>query len=331
MIDDLMAETPSPARDLTRDAVSELYGRGLLDLVFLAAQTHRQHHDPAEVQCAALLSVKTGGCPEDCAYCPQSAHYKTGVESTALLGIEEVRSAALTAQSNGADRFCLGAAWRAVQDGKEFEQVLEMVRAVKALGLETCATLGMLEPHQARRLSDAGLDYYNHNLDTGPEFYPEIIGTRNYDDRRRTLRTVREAGLKVCCGGILGMGEAHSDRVDLLYELASQTPQPESVPINTLVAVEGTPLGDRKGVGWEDLVRMVAVARVLMPRARVRLSAGRLQLNESTQTLCFLAGADSIFLGDQLLTTPNPESSTDHALLERLGLHGLREPTAPSA
>jgi biotin synthase len=205
-----------------------------------------------------------------------------------------------------------------------------MVGAVKALGLETCATLGMVEPHQADRLKEAGLDYYNHNLDTGPAFYQEIIGTRTYDDRLRTLRSVREAGLKVCCGGILGMGEQHSDRIDLLFELASQDPQPESVPINTLVAVEGTPLAGQASVGWEDLVRMVAVARILMPGARVRLSAGRLQLSEPTQTLCFLAGADSIFLGDQLLTTPNPEASTDHALLERLGLHGLSEPTTPS-
>jgi biotin synthase len=330
MIEDLMSQTPSRATDLTRDAVAELYNRGLLDLVFQASQTHRRHRDPSEVQCAALLSVKTGGCPEDCAYCPQSAHYETDVESTALMGVEEVTTAARTAQANGADRFCLGAAWRSVQDGEEFEQVLAMVGAVKALGLETCATLGMLEPHHAGRLREAGLDYYNHNLDTGPAFYRKIIGTRTYDDRLRTLRSVREAGLKVCCGGILGMGEQHTDRIDLLYELASQEPQPESVPINTLVAVEGTPLAGQESVGWEDLVRMVAVARILMPGARVRLSAGRLQLSEPTQALCFLAGADSIFLGDQLLTTPNPEASTDHALLERLGLHGLSEPTMPS-
>ena len=325
-----MSQTPSQAGNLTREVVADLYNRGVLDLVFLAAQTHRQHRDASEVQCAALLSVKTGGCPEDCAYCPQSAHYQTDVESTPLMGIDDVQRAARAAQANGADRFCLGAAWRSVEDGAEFERVLDMVRAVKALGLETCATLGMLEPRHAVRLREAGLDYYNHNLDTGPEFYPEIIGTRTYDDRRRTLRSVREAGLKVCCGGILGMGEQHSDRIDLLYELASQDPPPESVPINTLVAVEGTPLAEQESVGWEDLVRMVAVARILMPNARVRLSAGRLQLSESTQTLCFLAGADSIFLGDQLLTTPNPEASADHALLERLGLHSLREPTPPA-
>ena len=324
-----MSQNARPRERLTRDDVAALYERGLLDLIFLASQTHRAHRDPAEVQCAALLSVKTGGCPEDCAYCPQSAHYDTGVEASELMSLETVRDAAQTALSNGADRFCLGAAWRSVRDGEEFDRILEMVRTVKGLGLETCVTLGMLEPHQARRLREAGLDYYNHNLDTGPEFYGTIIGTRTYDDRRGTIKAVREAGLKVCCGGILGMGEQETDRIDLLYELASQEPQPESVPINSLVAVEGTPLANQTPVVWEDLVRMVAVARILMPHTRVRLSAGRLQLSEPTQTLCFLAGADSIFLGDQLLTTPNPEASADHALLDRLGLHGLREPTSP--
>jgi len=323
-----VSQTALPVDRLTRDDVATVYERGLLDLIFLASQTHRQHHDPTEVQCAALLSVKTGGCPEDCAYCPQSAHFETGVEASDLMSLESVRDAAQTALANGADRFCLGAAWRSVRDGEEFEQILDMVRTVKGLGLEACVTLGMLEAHQARRLREAGLDYYNHNLDTGPEFYGEIIGTRTYDDRRRTLRTVRDAGLKVCCGGILGMGERHSDRIDLLYELASQDPQPESVPINTLVAVEGTPLADHEPVVWEELVRVVAVARILMPYARVRLSAGRLQLSEPTQTLCFLAGANSIFLGDQLLTTPNPEANADRALLKRLGLHGLRKSTA---
>jgi biotin synthase len=319
----LMPDTSESFTAITRDGVAALYDRGVLELVFLASQTHRQHRDPSQVQCAALLSVKTGGCPEDCAYCPQSAHYDTGLESSALLSVDTVRDAARTALSNGADRFCLGAAWRSVNDGEEFDQILEMVRAIKALGLETCATLGMIKPHQADRLREAGLDYYNHNLDTGPAFYSEIIGTRTYEDRRRTLRSVRAAGMKVCCGGILGMGEQHSDRIDLLYELASQKPQPESVPINTLVAVEGTPLSDQAPVSWEDLVRMVAVARILMPRAWVRLSAGRLQLDEPTQALCFLAGADSIFLGDQLLTTPNPDATADHALLARLGLKPL--------
>jgi len=323
-----VSQTALPRARLTQDDVAALYERGLLDLIFLASQTHRAHRNPAEIQCAALLSVKTGGCPEDCAYCPQSAHYETGVKASELMNLETVRDAAEAALSNGADRFCLGAAWRSVCDGEEFDRVLDMVRTVKGLGLETCVTLGMLEPHQARRLREAGLDYYNHNLDTGPEFYDTIIGTRTYDDRRRTLKTVREAGLKVCCGGILGMGEQHADRIALLYELASQEPQPESVPINSLVAAKGTPLAEQEPVVWEELVRMVAVSRILMPHARVRLSAGRLQLSESTQTLCFLAGADSIFLGDQLLTTPNPEVDADHALLKRLGLHGIRKPTA---
>jgi biotin synthase len=325
-----MSSTPVASNGVTRKAVAELYDRRLLDLIFLASQTHREHRDPSRIQCAALLSVKTGGCPEDCAYCPQSAHYRTGVESSELMSVSAVRDAARTASNNGADRFCLGAAWRAVSDGPEFERVLNMVRAVKDLGLETCATLGMVEPHQARRLREAGLDYYNHNLDTGPGFYDEIIGTRTYEDRRRTLLSVREAGMKVCCGGILGMGEGHADRIELLYELASQAPQPESVPINTLVAAEGTPLADRPPVAWEDLVRMVAVARILMPRTWVRLSAGRLQLDEPTQALCFLAGADSVFLGDRLLTTPNPAASADHALFARLGLRGIREPANPA-
>jgi|TARA_B110000116_G_scaffold254614_1_gene252291 biotin synthase len=321
-----MSSSPgATAGAVTRDTVATLYGGRLLDLVFRAGQTHRAHRDPSEVQCAALLSVKTGGCPEDCAYCPQSAHYETGVESSTLMSVDAVRNAATAARDNGADRFCLGAAWRSVSDGPEFDQVLDMVRSVKALGLETCATLGMVEPHHAHRLRDAGLDYYNHNLDTGPDFYSDIVGTRTYEDRRRTLRTVREAGMKVCCGGILGMGEQPSDRIDLLFELASQDPQPESVPINTLVTVEGTPLANQDPVPWDDLVRMVAVARILMPKTWVRLSAGRLQLNESTQALCFLAGADSIFLGDQLLTTPNPEATADQALLTRLGLHRLND------
>ena len=264
--------TSSPAATpttITRDAVATLYGGRLLDLVFRASQTHREHRDASEVQCAALLSVKTGGCPEDCAYCPQSAHFETEVASSPLMSVDAVRDAARAARDNGADRFCLGAAWRSVSDGPEFDQVLEMVRSVKALGLETCATLGMVEPQQADRLRDAGLDYYNHNLDTGPAFYNDIIGTRTYDDRRRTLRAVRAAGMKVCCGGILGMGEQTSDRIDLLYELASQDPQPESVPINTLVTVEGTPLANQDPVPWDDLVRMVAVARILMPKTWV--------------------------------------------------------------
>ena len=307
---------------LGRDHVVALYGRGLLDLVYEAAGVHRRHHDPSAVQCASLLSVKTGGCPEDCAYCPQSAHYDTGVESTGLMSVSEVAEAAAQARAGGADRFCIGAAWRQATDGPAFDQVLEMVGAIRALGLESCATLGMLDRVQAERLRQAGLDYYNHNLDSGRGFYESIITTRTYDDRLETLRHVREAGIKVCCGGILGMGESHDDRIDLLHELARQRPQPESVPINTLVTVEGTPLADRVPVSWDEVVRMIAAARILMPRSKVRLSAGRLQMDEGTQALCFLAGANSIFLGDRLLTTPNPEPDTDAAFLGRLGLRG---------
>ena len=307
---------------LTREHVTGLYGRGLLDLVYEAAGVHRRHHDPAAVQCASLLSVKTGGCPEDCAYCPQSAHYDTGVESTGLMRVSDVAEAAARARAGGADRFCIGAAWRQANDGPAFEQVVEMIGAIKAAGLESCATLGMLDRGQAERLREAGLDYYNHNLDSGRDFYASIITTRTYDDRLETLRHVRDAGMKVCCGGILGMGESHDDRIDLLFELARQRPQPESVPINTLVAVEGTPLAERDPVPWDDVVRMIATARILMPQSKVRLSAGRMQMEEVTQALCFLAGANSIFLGDRLLTTSNPEPDADAAFLARLGLHG---------
>ena len=305
---------------LTRESVAALYGRGLLDLVYEAARVHRRHHDPSAVQCASLLSVKTGGCPEDCAYCPQSARYDTGVESTGLMSVPEVAEAAARARAGGADRFCIGAAWRQAADGPAFDRVLEMIGEIKALGLESCATLGMLDRGQAARLREAGLDYYNHNLDTGRGFYESIITTRTYDDRLDTLRHVRGAGIKVCCGGILGMGESRDDRIDLLFELARQNPPPESVPINTLVAVEGTPLADRDPVPWDDVVRMTAAARILMPRSKVRLSAGRMQMEEVVQALCFLAGANSIFLGDRLLTTANPEPDADAILLERLGL-----------
>jgi len=307
---------------LTRNHVAGLYGRGLLDLVYEAAGVHRRHHDPAAVQCASLLSVKTGGCPEDCAYCPQSAHYDTGVASTGLMRVSDVAEAAARARAGGADRFCIGAAWRQANEGPAFDQVVEMIGAIKAAGLESCATLGMLDRGQAERLREAGLDYYNHNLDSGRDFYASIVTTRSYDDRLDTLRQVREAGIKVCCGGILGMGESHDDRIDLLFELARQRPQPESVPINTLVAVEGTPLAARPAVPWDDVVRMIATARILMPQSKVRLSAGRLRMGEVTQALCFLAGANSIFLGDRLLTTPNPEPDADASFLQRLGLHG---------
>jgi len=310
---------------LTREEVASLYKRGLLSLVYEATQTHRREHDPSEIQCASLLSIKTGGCAEDCAYCPQSAHYQTEIRSEQLISVDAVTQAAKNAKSGGADRFCLGAAWREVNDGPEFDSVLKMVEKIKSAGLETCVTLGMLKPEQAIRLKEAGLDYYNHNLDTGRNFYSKIITTRNYDDRLNTLSAVRKAGIKVCCGGILGMGESHEDRIDLLYELASQTPQLESVPINTLVAVEGTPLAAQKEIPWDDLVRVIATARILMPRAKIRLSAGRLHMTDTLQAFCFLSGANSIFLGDRLLTTPNAPSDQDFALLERLGLQSVRE------
>ena len=302
----------------TREDVRAVYERPLMNLVFDAAQAHRAHHDPRRVQCAALLSIKTGGCPENCAYCPQSAHHSTDVEREALLSASEVVAAAKRARAEGADRFCMGAAWRDARGGEAFERVLDMVREVKALGLEACATLGMLTQRQAADLKAAGLDYYNHNLDTSRRFYPLIITTRVYEERLETLRHARSVGLALCCGGIVGMGETDEDRIGLLYELARQ--QPESVPINALIAVEGTPLEDRPPVPWDVMVRMVAAARILIPRAFVRLSAGRTELSEPVQAMCFLAGANSIFLGDKLLTSKNPPPNEDARLLDKLGL-----------
>jgi biotin synthase len=292
-------------------------------LIYRAHAVHREHFDPNAVQLSTLLSVKTGGCPEDCGYCSQSAHHRTPVAREPLLATEDVLAAARAAKRNGSDRFCMGAAWREVKDGPEFERVLEMVRGVKALGLESCVTLGMLAPHQAERLREAGLDYYNHNLDTGRSHYGEIVSTRGYDERLATLAAVRAAGIHVCCGGILGLGESRRARAELLAELAAQDPPPESVPINALVAVEGTPLERAAPLDWTELVRAVAAARILMPRSVVRLSAGRRDMHEAAQALCFLAGANSIFFGDTLLTTPNPEPSTDEALLAKLGLRTI--------
>ena len=309
---------PLERADLAR--VRDLLSRPLLELVFEAAGVHRAHHDPRSLQCSQLLSIKTGGCPEDCGYCSQSAHHQTGLERQRLLPLDEVVEAARRAREGGADRFCMGAAWRDAQEGEEFERVLEMVRAVKALGLETCATLGMLDEPQARRLAEAGLDYYNHNLDTGRSHYAQVVSTRTYDERLATLRRVRAAGMNVCCGGILGLGEEREARAELLAELAALDPQPESVPINLLVRVAGTPLADSATVDWTELVRVVAAARVLMPRSVLRLSAGRRELDEATQALCFLAGANSIFVGEELLTTPNPSRESDAALLAKLGL-----------
>jgi len=293
------------------------------DLLWRAQQVHREHFNANEVELATLLSIKTGGCPEDCGYCPQSAHYDTGVDAQKMMAVEEVVEAAQAAKDSGATRFCMGAAWRSPKD-RDLDAVEDMVRAVKALGLETCATLGMLKEQQAQRLADAGLDYYNHNLDSAPEFYGDIISTRDYQDRLDTLGHVREAGLKVCCGGIVGMGETREHRAGLISQLANLNPYPESVPINHLVAVEGTPLADQQKLDPLEFVRTIAVARITMPKARVRLSAGRRELGDGIQALCYLAGANSIFYGDKLLVTGNPEVEQDKALLERLGIKGKR-------
>jgi biotin synthase len=287
--------------------------------VYRAASVHRQHFDPAAVQLSTLLSVKTGGCPEDCAYCPQSRRYSTGVEDEEVLSVDSVLEAARLAKENGATRFCMGAAWRGPKD-RDLDKIVPMVEGVKALGLETCVTLGMLKPGQAERLRDAGLDYYNHNLDTSPEFYGEIIKTRTYDDRLQTLERVRGAGINVCCGGIVGMGESRRDRAALIAQLSSLEPYPESVPINDLVTVEGTPLAHQQRLDPLEFVRTIAAARIAMPKAWVRLSAGRESMPEAVQALCFLAGANSVFYGEKLLTTGNPEALRDRALFARLGL-----------
>lgn len=308
---------------LSRDEVASLYRTPVLELIFRAAEVHRRYHDPSRVQVCVLLSVKTGGCPEDCGYCPQAARYHTGVEAQGLLNVDEVIQAAARARDDGATRFCMGAAWREVRDNAQFDQVLTMVRGVKALGLEACCTLGMLTADQAARLKEAGLDAYNHNLDSSEEFYGRIISTRTYEDRLKTLAHVRGAGISVCCGGIVGMGETEDDRIGLLHTLATLPEPPESVPINALVAVEGTPLADRPRVAIWDMVRTIATARILMPSSMVRLSAGRLEMSEAEQALCFLAGANSIFAGDKLLTTPNPGVDRDQALFEHLGLQPL--------
>jgi len=292
----------------------------------LAQQTHRRFHDPAKVQLCRLLSIKTGGCPEDCVYCPQSAHYTTGVDRSALMETREVLAFAQHAREEGATRFCMGAAWRQVQDGPEFDRVLEIVREVAALGMEVCCSLGMLTQEQANRLAEAGLTAYNHNLDTSPEFYGSIITTRLYEDRLRTLEAVRKSGITVCCGGILGMGESDEDRAGLLWQLATLDPHPESVPIIMLVRVEGTPLAEREPLDPFTLVRTIATARILMPAAMVRLSAGRRSLSREAVALCFIAGANSLFIGEKLLTTPNPDPESDHDLMRQLGLEPLPLP-----
>jgi biotin synthase len=314
-------ETTKTAWPLER--VETLFNLPFSDLMHQAQTVHREHHDANKVQLSTLLSIKTGGCSEDCGYCPQAARYSTGVENEALMDVSDVVAAAKLAKENGASRFCMGAAWRGPKQ-RELDPVLEMVREVKALGLETCCTLGMLKDGQAEQLKSAGLDYYNHNLDTAPTFYGEIVTTREYQDRLDTLDRVRGAGMNVCCGGIVGMGESRQDRAGLIAQLASLTPQPESVPINYLVQVEGTPLHEKmngeNAIDWTEFVRTIAVARITMPKSFVRLSAGRETMNEATQAMCFLAGANSIFYGEKLLTTGNPDVTRDRALFEKLGI-----------
>jgi biotin synthase len=310
---------PSPLLG-TQPPIAQLYDQSLPDLLFAAQTIHRQHHDPQAVQLCTLCSIKTGACPEDCGYCSQSVHHSTDLQPEPLMDVRTVVSEAAIAKANGSTRFCMGAAWREVKDGAQFERVLEMVRQVAALDLEVCCTLGMLKPHQAQQLKAAGLTAYNHNLDTSPDYYEQVITTRTYGDRLETIRVVSEAGISVCCGGIVGMGESVRDRLDLLESLTNLVPPPESIPINCLVPVPGTPLQDAPPIDPIDLVRMIATTRILFPTAMVRLSAGRLTMSDELQALCFLAGANSIFTGPKLLTTPNPTGSQDAALLQRLGM-----------
>lgn len=317
---------PATALRWSVQAIIELYEMPFLDLVFRAQSVHRQHHETNAVQLSTLLSIKTGGCPEDCAYCPQSSRYNTGVDKERLMELEEVLKAARKAKSEGAQRFCMGAAWRSPKS-HHIDAISDMVSAIKAMGMETCVTLGMLKDGQAEQLKQAGLDYYNHNLDSSPEFYTQIITTRTYQDRLDTLERVRNAGIHVCCGGIVGMGESRRDRAGLVAQLANMDPYPESVPINNLVKVGGTPLADTPDIDPLEFVRTIAVARITMPKAVVRLSAGRQAMSDSTQALCFMAGAGSIFYGDKLLTTGNPEFTADQALFERLGLHPISGPS----
>lgn len=308
------------------EVVQQLLDLPFMELLYRAQTVHRQHWPDGEIELATLLSVKTGGCPENCGYCPQAAEFDTGVKAEKLMSVEEVTRAAKAAQAAGATRFCMGAAWRAPKD-RDIEKMNALIGAVKGLGLQTCATLGMLQPHQAQSLREAGLDYYNHNLDTAPEYYQDVVSTRQYQDRLDTLAAVRGAGISVCCGGIIGMGEAPVHRAGLIAQLANLNPYPESVPINSLVRVPGTPLADSEPVDPLDFVRVIAVARITMPTARVRLSAGRQQLGEAVQTLCFMAGANSIFYGDKLLVTGNPDVEADTTLLRKLGLQGLKTTT----
>lgn len=307
----------------TTEEIEEIYQGPLLELVYRAATVHRQYNKTAEVQVCTLLSVKTGGCSEDCAYCPQAARYHTDIQVHALMQTEEVLVYAQKAKQAGSTRFCMGAAWREIRDNKDFDRVLDMVRGVNAMGMEVCCTLGMLTKSQAEKLADAGLFAYNHNLDTSPEYYDEIITTRTYKDRLNTLGHVRQAGISVCCGGIIGLGETHIDRINMLRTLATLPEHPESVPINALVRIKGTPLEGNPKVAIWDMVRMIATARILMPKSMVRLSAGRAEMSISEQAFCFMAGANSIFAGDKLLTTPNPSFEEDHAMFALLGLNPM--------
>ena len=314
-----MTQASRIRHDWTVAEIEALFELPFNDLLFRAQTLHREFFDPNIVQVSTLMSIKTGSCPEDCAYCPQSAHYDTGLEKEKLLAIENILKEARAAKANGASRFCMGAAWRSLND-RDVDYVVELVSGVKEMGMETCMTLGMLKEDQAKTLKEAGLDYYNHNLDTSRDYYGDIITTRTYDDRLETLKHVRDAGMNVCCGGIVGMGEDRSDRAGLLYELATMPKHPESVPINLLVQVEGTPLDGVDSIDSFEFIRSIAVARILMPASYVRLSAGRENMNEETQALCFFAGANSIFYGEKLLTTPNPESDKDMQLFAKLGL-----------
>lgn len=316
----------APRHDWSRGEIAAIFALPFTDLLFLAQQVHRRHFSASQVQMSTLLSIKTGGCPEDCGYCSQSAKFDTGVKAEKLMDLEATLTAAKAAKANGASRFCMGAAWRNPKD-RDLDKVCAMISGVKALGLETCATLGMLTPEQAKRLNDAGLDYYNHNLDTSPEYYGDVVTTRSYQDRLDTLAHVRDAGMKVCCGGILGLGEQTADRVGLLHSLATLPVHPESVPINMLMQVDGTPLGSSEKPDGIEFVRTIATARIVMPASMVRLSAGREQMSDELQALCFLAGANSIFIGDKLLTTRNPGQDRDRALFAKLGI----EPMPPAA
>jgi len=306
--------------DWTREEIKEIFDRPVLDLIYEAATVHRENNDPSEVQVCTLLSIKTGGCSEDCSYCPQAARYNTDVKVHKLLDVDFVMDKARTAQENGSTRFCMGAAWREVRDNRDFDKVIDMVKGVNALGMEVCCTLGMLTEDQAKRLKEAGLYAYNHNLDTSEEHYDEIITTRTYDDRLETIGNLRKADISVCSGGIIGLGETNDDRIGMLHTLATMEEHPESVPVNALVPVPGTPLEDQPRVSVWDMVRMIATARIIMPKAQVRLSAGRVQMTIEEQALCFLAGANSIFAGDELLTTPNPEVDQDKQMFQTLNL-----------